>query len=125
MTAILIVEHYFVCFSLNKHFMNTLHYFYSSLLASHLYYYYTSLRFALHFTQRRFALTTLESTLTLHNMKQPLIIVGWVGGFFRVEGVDAQLLRELARQRGQATTRARNPAAGNVRPFDRGFSWAW
>ena len=90
MTEILLVEYYFVldlvCFSLNKHFMNTLHYFYSSLLASYLYYYYTSLRFAWHFIQLRFALTTLESTLKLLNMKQPLLIVGWVGGIFLVEG---------------------------------------
>ena len=62
----------------------------NTLLASHLYYYryYTSLRFASHFTQLRFALTTLESTLTLLNMKQPLIIVGWVGGFFLLEDVE-------------------------------------
>ena len=53
-----------VGFLLNKHFMNTLHYFYSSLLASHLYYYYAFLRFASHFTPLCFALATLESTLT-------------------------------------------------------------
>ena len=49
----------------------------------------TSLSYAtLSYTTLSFALTTLESTLTLLNMKQPLLIVGWVGGFFLVEGDD-------------------------------------